>query len=94
MKKLLIITGILVTVCTTLIACGEASDSVEAGIASDFVKVSQSNIFNEKIFATVLKHKGTGCYYTVSVNKYDWGASSIEPMFVEKNGVSVPYCEE
>lgn len=38
-----------------------------------------------------MKDKTTGCYYTF-VDGYQ--STAITQMFIEKNGVSVPYCEE
>ena len=65
------------------------NELVEAGLPEGFniVSVDKDNING---YSEILKHKETGCHYVVI---HATQAVSVEQMFVEKNGVSVPYCD-
>lgn len=83
MKKLLVIgfVGLL-----SISACGNESP-VEAGTPSGFTEVTRDELADT---VTVIKHNETACYY---VSTKGVRATAITQMFVEKNGVSVPYCD-
>lgn len=72
----------------SLVACN--GQEAEAGLPEGFDKVTvdKKNIAE---YAEVLRHKETRCYYVVVSGTQ---AVAVEQMFVEKNGVSVPYCED
>ena len=74
--------------------CGAVDDNeAYASISSGFTIVSATDLFDEDLWATELKHDVTGCHYTVTVDEYNYLGSSIEPMYVKENGVTVPYCD-
>jgi hypothetical protein len=79
MKKLIILALILL-----LTACG--ARVVEADLPNGFILVEKNSIDNYTI--RTIQHEKTGCYYVLTTGS----GTSVEQMFVEKNGVSVPYC--
>lgn len=87
MKKKLILIGFLGF--TALFGCSQVSQEVEAGKDSDVVKASSDRI--DWVDYTIIKHKETGCHFMFADGDQE---SGFVQMFIEKNGVSVPYCEK
>lgn len=82
-KKIGLLLGML-ALSVSLIACGgntgEASTEIDG-----FTKVSSKGDL------AIYKHNETNCYYTV-FSRYKVGGN-ITQMFIEKNNMSIPYCE-
>lgn len=90
MKRKIVIAGMLGF--TALFGCSQDSEKVEAGLPEGFDLISKDEIDKGNIY--VLRNKSTGCYYTYTTSVYsDTFAPNVEIMFIEKNGVTVPYCE-
>lgn len=88
-KKIGLFLG-LVAVSVSLIACSETS--VEADIPSSFEILTIDEVRFTEVY--VIKEKNTGCFYVSSIaSSNSAGGNSITQMMIEKNGVSVPYCE-
>lgn len=92
MKKMLLISALALIFVIGGCGAGE-ENSAQASLPSDYTIISETDIYKGEIFETVLKHNRTDCYYSVTVDKYNWEGSAPTQMFVEKNGVSVPYCD-
>lgn len=94
MKRKLLTTGLLVFV--FLFGCSQpGKGSVSASLPSGFELVSQDKI---SVWGEVAKVKEieTGCYYILGrATNASLGAVSsfMEQMYIEKDGVSVPYCD-
>jgi hypothetical protein len=85
LKKLISIVSILLLL--SLVACSE--NSTNAKLPNGYIEVSEDELTGGTL--TVVKHKETGCYYTL----FDgFKAGAFTQMFVEKNGQTVPYCEK
>jgi uncharacterized secreted protein with C-terminal beta-propeller domain len=81
MKKVLVLLTFL-SVTTIIVAC---SNNAEAHSVNDtFIEVSEDGMFTE------YKHKETGCHY-IYMNSSQ--SENLVQMFIEENGVSVPYCD-
>lgn len=81
----------LLALSVTLIACSDTS--VEANVPDSFEVISKDEIGRAYVYQ--IKHKVTGCHYMLS-DTFFKGVESAQvttQMFIEKNGVSVPYCE-
>ena len=91
MKKwvVLILTGVLLAGCSTEETGDNLSDK-KGTLPSGFTFVNKDGLHGDHI--TVAKHNETGCYYTFLNGGYDTTVGATQ-MFVEKDGVSVPYCE-
>lgn len=88
MKK--IITVLAVTL-ILLVGCGSSNTQTSASLPEGYMAVTQDEFENHMV--TVIQHRDTGCYFTTVQNySYDSGVA-ITQMYVERNGVSVPYCE-
>lgn len=89
---------IILTVMSVLIAsCGSPAPNTvvaSSGLPYGFIQVTApidySTGGNSGHVFTV-KHIDTGCYYALMIGGYK---GAFTQMFVEKNGVSVPYCEK
>lgn len=92
MKKGLLFLG-LMALSATLIGCGEITDPPVL-VSSEFELIArdlmESESSREEELLKTVKHAKTGCYYLIYRGVQKGG---ITQMFVEKNGVSVPYCE-
>lgn len=91
MKKwvVLILTGVLLAGCSTEEGGSSQSDKKEK-LPSGFTFVNKDVLNGDYI--TVAKHNKTGCYYTFLNGGYDTTVGATQ-MFVEKDGVSIPYCD-
>lgn len=91
MKKIAIVSGVLFTLSTAgIFSLYDSKQEVEASSPKSFKIVSADSLgYGEELI--VAKHKKTGCYYTF---KDDNKSGVLTQMFVEKNGVSVPYCDK
>lgn len=91
MKRKLLLVGMLGF--TILFGCSQASNEVSASLPNSFNPTSKDIIDSVNVFK--IQDKDTGCYYLFGTT--DYGTShtpSATQMFIEKNGVTVPYCEE
>ncbi|MEK4025371.1 hypothetical protein [Sporosarcina sp. FSL W7-1283] len=84
MKKYLI--GLLV-LATFFAGC--SSSSVGANMPSSFEILSRDSVHNSEV--EKIRDKETGCYYLSSSGSYK---AALTQMFIEKDGVSVPYCDD
>lgn len=91
MKHKLILVGMLGF--AVLFGCSQVSYEVKAELPSGFTLTTVDRINQAEIYK--IKDKVTGCYYIVGVsNSSSYTSASSTQMFIEKNGVAVPYCEE
>lgn len=81
---------LFLAVSMSLVACGETS--VDAGVPSGYEEVTKDKITDYTSVRTI-KNIQTNCFYSFAVRVGNGGGVSIVQMFVEENGVSVPYCE-
>lgn len=90
MKKII---GVLAIGLLLLAGCAEEGQ-VSAGVPEGFMNVTNDEIDDDGDHTlSVFQHLDTGCYFAVTHGySYD-SSSSITQMYVERNGVSVPYCE-
>lgn len=88
MKKLvtLILAGVLLAGCSVV----KAETPKKSTLPEGFTFMNKDGLHGDHI--TVAKHNETGCYYTFVNGGYDTTVGVVQ-MFVEKEGVSVPYCE-
>jgi len=82
MKKRLVLAGFIGF--TFLFGCSQISNEVNADGDKGMTLVSKSD------GNYIYKHKKTGCYYLRTKLGYSGG---VVQMMVEKDGVTVPYCE-
>ena len=87
MKRKLAVLGLLGF--AALFGCSQVDNTVSAGKEGEFEVVSKES-FDYNYF-TKIKHKETGCYYLYVTSSQKAG---LTQMFIEKDGASVPYCEE
>lgn len=82
MKKILTLLGLMLI----LSGCGgvEKDESSTNKVNQSFIIVN-----NEDDNFVEYKHIKTGCHYVDSTFNADY----LTQMFIEKNGVSVPYCD-
>lgn len=80
LATLLVIMSILTTSCATSRVVEAEMQPIPYGFS-----IVESD-FNGSL--KTLMHEKTGCYYVYAV--YD--GKAVTQMFIEKNGVSVPYC--
>ena len=85
MKK--IIFGVILSIVLIISACSY-TDSTRASLPDGFTEVSYDD--TELGSLTVLRHNATGCHY---VNVDGSSSGSFVQMFVQRNGVSIPYCD-
>lgn len=88
MKKSLIAIGLGITL---LAGCGSATTTASADMPKGYYAISKVHIDSGNIYEIV--NKETTCHFTYVNGDFDTTVS-IAQMFVEKNGVSVPYCEK
>lgn len=89
-KKIGLFLGLLL-VTVSLIAC--TGESAGAKLPDGFELLTENRIRFTDVYIT--KEKSTGCLYIISVAaNSSSGGNSVTQMLIEKNGVSVPYCEE
>lgn len=81
-----------VALSTILILGCSLSSGAEANLPDEFEEISEDKISGGYIHQ--LRHVKTGCYYVSTYTGNSSGGLEIQQMFVEKNGVSVPYCDE
>jgi len=86
MKKKLVLVGFIGF--TFLFGCSQINNEVDANSERWFTKVHSEHHSNNNL--TVIKHNGDGCYYLITTNTNSGG---VVQMMVEKDGVTVPYCE-
>ncbi|MCA1064681.1 hypothetical protein QTG56_24025 (plasmid) [Rossellomorea sp. AcN35-11] len=86
MNKFLLISIISVIL---LAACDGDESTVEPSMPKGFELVTEDKL-DVTGYAEVYRHKVTGCHYLVVSGMR---TVSAEQMFVSKNGVSVPYCD-
>ena len=91
MKKIAIVSGILFTLSTAgIFSLYDPKQEVEASSPKSFKIMSTDKLgYGENLI--VVKHKKTGCYYTHMDGN---NSEALTQMFVEKNGVNVPYCSK
>lgn len=91
MKRKLIILGMLGF--TVLFGCNQSNEgNVSASNNGEMNVVSVDEVYRGE--AVILKHKSTGCYYTYVRGSGSTTSNAPTQMMIEKNGVTVPYCEE
>lgn len=87
-KKKLMLTGLVGF--AFLFGCNQIDNGeVKAGLPESFKVVAETEVGGDTYYE--VKHVVNGCHY-VFVNGYQ--AVSITQMFIEKDGVSVPYCDK
>ena len=87
MKRKLAVLGLLGF--AALFGCSQVDDgSVSAGLPEGFIEVQESKIYGSN--TTKFKDIDTGCYF---IRAEGIQAVAMVQMFVEKDGVSVPYCD-
>jgi len=72
--------------------CGgvnETSYEAEASIPEGFKFITTQEM-KHGIILTEIIHIESNCHYLIAT---DFDATSLEQMHIEKNGVSVPYCD-
>lgn len=94
MKRKMLLVGMVGF--TGLFGCSQVTkiDNVEASVPSGYEIVEIAQEYSKKGWSPEvieIKHKKTGCHYLYIANGHNGG---FQQMFIEKNGVSVPYCEE
>jgi hypothetical protein len=82
MKKISMLIGLMLI----LFGCGKAEE-VESTTNKE--NISFIIVNNEDENFVEYKHKKTGCHYVDSAYNTDY----FTQMFIEKNGVSVPFCD-
>lgn len=90
----LLVVGLLFA-CSEVEFGGNGSGNVHASLPSGFELVSEDEISKMSTLRK-LKEVETGCYYIFGRTWNGGGSSvsgSIEQMFIEKDGVTVPYCD-
>lgn len=91
MKRKLVLTGFVGF--AFLFGCSQVDDGVvQAGEDGIFDYIGKSDI-DKLSRVREVKHKVTGCHYLITNNDGDY-ARTMEQMFIEKDGVSVPYCDK
>lgn len=97
MVKKLLVTSMLAIV-FVIGGCGAVDDSTvtvsqqEASVSKAYTIVSETTMKDRDIILLGLQHKDTGCHYNMTVNIYQYKGTDTTQMFIEKDGVSVPYC--
>lgn len=91
-KQKLVLTGLVGF--AFLFGCSQVDEGkVEASLPNGYVMVSENEFDKGNIYT--LKHIQTGCHYTYTTSIYrNAFAPNVEQMFIEKDGVSVPYCDK
>lgn len=82
--------GILITCASMGVLIAGGTTTSEAKLPSGFRPVTE-DVLAEDSEVMVIQHLKTGCYYTL-VDSFE--GNGFVQMFVEKNGVSVPYCDK
>lgn len=92
MKKLIVV---FVLILFSLIGCSQTTNNqAQADLPPGFEVVSKterSNNGSRNVYE--LRHIKTSCYFAYSSNNDNGTISSLTQIYIEKNGVSVPYCD-
>lgn len=90
-KQKLVLTGLVGF--AFLFGCNqvEPTNEVKASLPNGFELITEDEY--DDIYQNVytLKNIATGCHYTLTDRSHNGG---IIQMFIEKDGVSVPYCDK
>jgi len=92
MKKKLVLAGFIGF--TFLFGCSQIGneDKVKAYLPNTFNQVSKDEFNDMEIYK--VKEEVNGCYYVIAIPSYGTSYTpSVTQMMVEKDGVTVPYCE-
>lgn len=90
MKKKFVLTGFLGF--AFLFGCNQIDNGeVSASLPTGFTITTEEDNEINRHTVTVMHHNDTGCNYIIIDGNYSGG---ITQMFVEKDGVSVPYCDK
>lgn len=93
-KRKLVLTGLLGF--TFLLGCSQVDDGVSNVSASNnlpkgFTVVTEDESIRGYQSVYTLKNEFTNCFYVLTEG---WESTSMIQMFIEKDGVSVPYCDK
>lgn len=90
MKKKLTLLGFIGL--GVLFGCSQASSDVKASLQGEMNVVSIDKVHRGD--SVVLQHKRTGCYFTYVRGTGSNTSSAPTQIMIEKNGVTVPFCEK
>lgn len=91
MKKRILISGIAMI--ALIGGCSDVGEEIDdASLPIGFEVVSEDKVRHGRIYKA--KEVVTGCYYVMGSSAYSSSTTvSFEQMYIEKDGVSVPYCD-
>ena len=91
-KQKLVLTGLVGF--AFLFGCNQVDtmNEVSAGEEGIFEYIGKSDTSKLSRVKEV-KHKNTGCHYLITNNDGDYARAMVQ-MFIEKDGVTVPYCDK
>lgn len=86
--------SLMLIVIVILVGCSEMPSNAQADLPTGFDVVSKTErSANGSKNIYEIQHKKTGCYFVYSSSNSSGDISTPTQIMVEKNGVSVPYCE-
>ena len=91
MRKRILIIGL--SMIALIGGCSDTGEvSADTGLPSGFDVVSEDKVRHGRVYKA--KEVATGCYFVLGTSSNNGSTTvSLEQMYIEKRGVTVPYCD-